>query len=107
MLEMFRESHNRVESMALVHDNLYQSKNFARVNFTEYIETLINNLFQAYGVNADHITLEQELDEVSLSIDTAILCGLIINELVSNALKYAFPNKDKGTIYMGLHKDWV
>ncbi len=105
MLEMFRESQNRVKSMALVHENLYQSKNFARVNFTDYIETLIKNLFQAYGVSANHITLEKAIDEVSLSIDTAIPCGLIINELVSNALKYAFPNKNKGTIYISLHSE--
>ena len=98
MLEVFRDSCNRVKSMALVHENLYQSKNYAKVNFREYIKTLIMNLFQVYGVKGDHITVEQEIDVVALNIDTAIPCGLIINELVSNALKHAFPNKNQGTI---------
>jgi PAS domain S-box-containing protein len=98
MLEMFRDSCNRVRSMALVHENLYQSKNYAKVNFSEYIETLIMNLFQVYRVNNDRINLEQEIDVVALNIDTAIPCGLIINELVSNALKHAFSDKKQGTI---------
>ncbi len=102
LLERFRESRNRVKSMALVHENLYQSKNFARVNFTQYIQTLIGDLFQVYGVNPDQIALEQELDEVTLSIDIAIPCGLIINELVSNSLKHAFPNQAQGTLYIAL-----
>jgi two-component sensor histidine kinase len=98
MLEMFRDSCSRVKSMALVHENLYQSKNYAKVNFSEYIESLIMNLFQVYGVKGDRITLEQELDVAALNLDTAIPCGLIINELVSNALKHAFPDKNSGLI---------
>ena len=98
MLEMFRDSCNRVKSMALVHENLYRSKNYAKVNFSEYIESLIMNLFQVYGVKGDRMTLEQEIDIVALNIDTAIPCGLIINELVSNALKHAFPDKNPGLI---------
>jgi len=98
MLEMFRDSCNRVKSMALVHENLYQSKNYAKVNFREYIESLMMNLFQVYGVKGDRMTLEQEIDIVALNIDTAIPCGLIINELVSNALKHAFPDKNPGLI---------
>ncbi len=105
LLEIFRESRNRVKSMALVHENLYESKNFAKVNFTEYIETLVRELFRVYGVNTSQIALEFQLEEVTLSIDTAIPCGLIINEVVSNALKHAFPNLNKGTIYIALHLD--
>ena len=97
-LEMFRESQNRVKSMALVHEKLYQSKDFASINFAEYIENLISYLFQVYRMNASNITLELDIDEVSLNIDQAIPCGLIISELVSNALKYAFPNSQEGTI---------
>jgi PAS domain S-box-containing protein len=100
---IFQESCNRVKSMALVHETLYQSPDCAKVNFIKYIENLTNNLFQAYGVDVNHILLEKALDEVTLSLDTAIPCGLIINELVSNALKYAFPNKAKGTIHVSLH----
>jgi PAS domain S-box-containing protein len=103
VLAMFQDSCNRVKSMALVHENLYQSKNFARVNFTEYIESLTSSLFQVYGVNNNSITLERELDEVNLSIDRAIPCGLIINELVSNAFKYAFPDQTEGRISIALH----
>ncbi len=104
-LELFRQSCNRIRAMALVHDTLYKFKDFAKINFAEYIENLISYLFPAYGVNIENINLELELNEVSLKIDTAIPCGLIINELVSNALKYAFPNQAKGTIYIALHFD--
>jgi two-component sensor histidine kinase len=102
---MFRESCNRVKSMALVHEQLYQSKDFAEINFTEYIQNLISYLFQTYGVKADNITLELNIDDISLSIDTAIPCGLIISELVSNALKYAFPNRIHGTIYVAVNSE--
>jgi PAS domain S-box-containing protein len=105
MLEVFRESQNRVKSMALVHEKLYQSKNFAIINFAEYTESLTNYLFKAYELNAGDVTLELDIDEVSLNIDTAIPCGLIINELVSNALKYAFPDRRTGTIRVALHAD--
>ncbi|HEY9599958.1 MAG TPA: ATP-binding protein, partial [Cyanophyceae cyanobacterium] len=62
-----------------------------------------NHLFQACGINTERISLQLNLDELTLNIDTAIPCGLIINELISNALKYAFPDGKQGTIYMALH----
>lgn len=102
-LELFRQSCNRIRAMALVHDTLYKFKDFAKINFAEYIEDLSSYLFSAYGVNVDHINLELQLDRVALNLNTAIPCGLIINELVSNALKYAFPNQAKGSIYIALH----
>ena len=104
-LEMFRESQNRVKSMALVHEKLYQSKDFASINFAEYIENLISYLFQVYRMNASNITLELDIDEVSLNIDQAIPCGLIISELVSNALKYAFPNSQEGSITINFNSN--
>jgi PAS domain S-box-containing protein len=104
-LELFRESCNRIKAMALVHENLYKFKDFARINFAEYIENLANYLFAAYGVNGENINLELELEQVTLKLDTAIPCGLIINELISNALKHAFPNKAKGIIYIALNSD--
>lgn len=104
-LELFRQSCNRIRAMALVHDTLYKFKDFAKINFAEYIEDLTSYLFSAYGVNVGNIHLELELDQVALNLNTAIPCGLIINELVSNALKYAFPNNAKGTIYINLHVD--
>jgi PAS domain S-box-containing protein len=102
MLEVFRESQNRVKSMALVHEKLYQSKDFARINFAEYTQSLTNYLFKAYDFNIGNINLVLEIDEITLTIDTALSCGLIINELVSNALKYAFPNNRSGEIGVSL-----
>jgi two-component sensor histidine kinase len=102
MLEVFRESQNRVKSMALVHEKLYQSKDFARINFAEYTQSLTNYLFKAYDFNIGNINLTLEIDEITLTIDTALSCGLIINELVSNALKYAFPNNRSGEISVSL-----
>jgi PAS domain S-box-containing protein len=102
MLEVFRESQNRVKSMALVHEKLYQSKNFAKINFAEYTESLLNYLLKAYELHSGNVTLEIDIDEVTFNIDTAIPCGLIINELVSNALKYAFPDNQVGIIRIQL-----
>ena len=105
MLEVFRESQNRVKSMALVHEKLYQSKNFARINFAEYTESLTNFLFKAYELNSGNVKLELDIDEVNFNIEMAIPCGLIINELVSNALKYAFPNNRSGIIRMVIRSE--
>lgn len=88
--EMLKESQNRVRSMALVHEQLYQSKNLSDIDFAEYIQNLSHNLFQAYQIHAEGIKLETNIAPCSLNIDTAVPCGLIINELVTNSLKYAF-----------------
>jgi PAS domain S-box-containing protein len=102
-LNIFQESQNRVRSMALVHEKLYQSKDFATLNFSEYIHNLIGYLFEVYRVDTNLITLEIDVEQVTLNIDMAIPCGLIINELVSNALKYAFVHGNKGTIKVALY----
>ncbi len=95
---MFHESRNRIQSMALVHEKLYQSKDLTNIDFKDYIRSLVNGLFMFYGVNPGTINIGIDVMEVNLPIDTAIPCGLIINELVSNSLKYAFPNNRKGKI---------
>jgi PAS domain S-box-containing protein len=103
MLEVFRESCNRVRSMALVHEQLYQSKDCAKISCVEYFQDLTNYLCRVYGVNANTITLQLEVDKINVNINTAIPCGLIVNELVSNALKYAFPNGLQGVIKVAFY----
>ncbi len=95
-LDMFKESQNRVKSMALVHEKLYQSRDLARIDFAEYIKSLANSLYRSHGADSNKIAFKIEVENVSLGINQAIPCGLIINELVSNSLKYAFPRGWQG-----------
>ncbi|MEH2234983.1 MAG: PAS domain S-box protein [Nostoc sp.] len=105
-LAIFQQSQQRIASMALVHEKLYQSQDLARINFGEYIRDLVASLFTAYEVDEDAIALTTNIDEqVFLGLDTAIPCSLIIHELVSNSLKYAFPAGKKGTIYIEIYKN--
>ena len=97
-LEMLRESQNRIRAMALVHEKLYQSKDLTKVNLAEYLQKEVADLFRSYGVSSEAIKLKIDTDDVFLNIDTAIPCGLIINELVSNSLKHAFPDGREGEI---------
>jgi len=102
-IEMFQESQNRVRSMALIHEKLYQSLDLARISFREYINSLVNGLFRSYKTSLGQIALNLDIEDVALEVGNAIPCGLIINELVSNALKYAFPKGKEGEIKIGLH----
>jgi len=90
-VQMFKESRSRVRSMALIHEGLYRAQDLARVDFAEYIQSLTESLFRSYKIRSAAVTLEVNVEDVYLGVDAAIPCGLIINELVSNALKYAFP----------------
>lgn len=101
-LEVFKEGQGRVRSMALIHEKLYQSDDLARVDFYEYISNLAAYLFRSYEVNSGAVTLNVESEDVMLGVDTAIPCGLIINELVSNSLKHAFPGGGGGSITIRL-----
>jgi len=94
----FQESQNRVHSMALVHESLYQSENLSEIDFPAYIDQLASHLFRSYGVDSQRVQIAASIDHLRLTMDTAIPCGLIINELVSNSLKYAFPNGRTGNI---------
>lgn len=96
--QMFRESQSRIRSMALVHEQLYRSRDLARIDFSKYIHELTSNLMRSYQKSLGRIQLQVNSDVIHLDIDTAIPCGLIINELVSNALKHAFPNGREGLI---------
>lgn len=101
-LEMFAESQNRIRSMALVHEKLYKSTDLSRINFSDYIESLANLLFRSLGVQTSKIRLRQNRSSIFLSIETAVPCGLIVNELISNCIKHAFPNDQGGEIYISI-----
>jgi len=101
-LELLKDSQDRIKTMALIHEKLYQAKDLARINFSGYIRDLAANLFRSYKDKSTAITLKTDIDDISLSIDAAVPCGLIINELVSNALKHAFPTGSKGEIFISL-----
>ncbi len=105
-VELFNESQNRIRSMALIHEKLYQSENLININFTDYIKSLISYLSNSYQTELYKIKIDKKIENVLLSIDKAIPCGLIINELVSNSLKHAFPDSKKGkiNIKMSLNK---
>ncbi|EKF86393.1 PAS domain S-box protein [Methanobacterium formicicum] len=100
---ILQESQGRVKSMALVHEKLYQTDNLARINVAEYIRSLSMNLFHSYTVQSG-INFTVDVGEVYFNIDTAVPLGLIINELVSNSLKYAFSDRDKGEINISLEE---
>jgi two-component sensor histidine kinase len=97
------DSQNRIASIALVHEKLYRSEDLANINFAQYIPDLVTHLFDSYNMNSSHIKLHFQVEDTSLDIESAIPCGLIVNELVSNALKYAFPNKQTGEILVKLY----
>ncbi|MGB2764096.1 MAG: histidine kinase dimerization/phosphoacceptor domain -containing protein [Candidatus Aminicenantaceae bacterium] len=97
-LAIFKSSQNRVKSMALIHERLYQSGDFARVNFAEYAQILAAHLFTSYGASSEAIKLSIDIKDIFLEINTAIPCSLMINELVSNSLKHGFPDGRKGYI---------
>ena len=97
-LEVFEDSQNRVKSMALIHETLYQSKDLSRINFAEYLQKLVAHVSRSYRIHPNAVKINLHVNDVSLPIDTAVPCGLIINELASNALKYAFPAHTKGEV---------
>jgi len=96
--EMFRESQNRVRSMALIHEKLYRSQSASTMDFGGYVDDLARNLMSSYSLRPSRVKLEVEVAEVNLEMDAAVPCSLIINELVSNAFKHAFPDDRGGTI---------
>jgi PAS domain S-box-containing protein len=104
MLSVLRESQNRVRSMALVHEKLYQSNNLAQIDFYDYLQHLTSTLFHSYSPYISNVRLKLDVGDSVLSVDTAIPCGLIVNELVSNALKHAFPDHRAGEVMVGLHR---
>jgi two-component sensor histidine kinase/HAMP domain-containing protein/putative methionine-R-sulfoxide reductase with GAF domain len=101
--QIFNETENRIRAMSLVHEKLYQSKDLSNINLNDYIQDLANGLLRNYDVNSQNISLSFDTDDVSISIDSSVPLGLVINELLSNSLKHAFPNNRKGKISIALH----
>ena len=100
-LELLRNSQDRIRSMSLIHELLYQTKDFSTIKFSEYIKSIATNLFHSYNQNKN-ISLDLDLDDIHLDLDMAIPCGLIVNELLTNSLKYAFESDDDGIIRIKL-----
>jgi len=88
--EAFKESQNRIRSMSLVHELLYKTGDFQHTDFNHYLKSLVIDLFRSYGIDPERIAYEIRVDDVRMPLGKAIPCGLVINELVSNSLKYAF-----------------
>ncbi|MCC6864749.1 MAG: PAS domain S-box protein [Ignavibacteria bacterium] len=102
---LFAESQNRIKTMALIHEKLYRSIDISVIEFYEYIKNLVESLYLSYGISNERVTPVIEFRSIYLDIDTAIPCSLIINEIVSNCLKYAFPDLRKGSIAINLMKN--
>jgi two-component sensor histidine kinase/PAS domain-containing protein len=103
-INTLRDSQNRIRTMALIHETLYRSHDLSKVEFQIYIKKLVDALFDTYSIDESTIKTIFEVDSVLLDVDTAIHCGLIVNELVSNSFKHAFPDRRTGTITIGFHQ---
>jgi len=101
----FKETQDRLKAMVLIHEKLYQSQDLTSIDFGGYIRNLAVHLFRSHQVNAHAIALHLDVAPISLDIDRAMPCGLLINELVANALQYAFPNGARGEIRLAFHED--
>ncbi len=104
-LALLKESQNRIKTMAYIHESLYQNKSFTSVNFSDYIATLSSNVIQSYAVSEEKVKLILNLEKINLSLDNSIPAGLILNELITNAIKHAFVNTKKGLITINLKSE--
>jgi len=104
IISLFFESQNRIHSMTLIHEQLCLSPKFKHIDFEQYLKSLIGNLFSSYGVNPFQIKCVFEIEPVNIKFQAAIPCGLILNEIGSNSLKYAFQGRDYGEIRIQLYQ---
>ncbi len=105
VLRIFEESQNRIYSMALIHEQLYRSTDLAKVDFSEYLKALVAHLSDSYNLNHERIRCELDVEPIALNIETAHPCGLIVNELVANALEHAFPDDREGNIWLSFKQN--
>jgi len=108
--EVLRDGINRVKSIALVHEKLYQSGSLVQIDFNEYLRNVVHHLFRSYEIHENAIRAELHVEDASLSLDTVVSCGLIVNELVSNSIKHAFPGGRRGRVRIALAQEnsrWV
>jgi len=102
--QILKEGQTRIRSMSLVHEKLYQSRDLSKIDLPEYIKSLAAHLFQAHLVDPDQVKMEMDFEDIALDVNTAVPFGLILNELISNALKHGFPKGRKGTLKIRLRR---
>ncbi len=100
--DVFKDILNRIRSISLIHENLYRSKDLGSIDISVYFSDLINNLTITYDIDPANLSINTDMEQVSIGLDTLVPCGLILNEMISNSLKYAFPDGRKGEIYFSL-----
>ncbi len=100
---MLKESQNRINAMSLVHEKLYKSHDLANIDFGEYVKSFVDTLAVSHGIGAGKVAINTRIEDISFDLENAIPCGLVINELVSNSLKYAFPGDRKGEVQVILN----
>jgi PAS domain S-box-containing protein len=103
--DALEECQTRVQAIALIHEQLYQSQDYSRVPFSAYARSLAANIFAATGISPTAVSLQLDMEDMALGVDKAIPCGLILNELITNALKHAFPRPRQGQVRVQLRKD--
>jgi two-component sensor histidine kinase len=96
--DILKDSQNRIQTISLIHKNLYKSTDLLNINFSDYLNDLVKNLFSSYKSFCGEIDIELNIENLIISIDIAMPCGIILNEMITNSLKYAFPDNRKGKI---------
>lgn len=104
ILDICNDIKNRISMMANIHENIYQSENFSYINFSKQINSLVNNIYQSYSGNSQKIDFNIKVEDVTLELDMAVSCSLILNELLTNSFKYAFTDKDEGEISIEFYR---